>query len=189
MKRIEYNGRNYYYDGKYFFDESFIVLDGEELKNVARMHFESIEYRDLEANELIEEIKQMKAHGLYYEARKMIDFSIKQKVNDIPFLRVIAPIYMSCLREAKQPQKAIEFAEKVLPICGGSSATYTSLAAAYCDIKDYEKAKKFARIAYAKQGGGQGYTTEASLVFKRIEKELGEELYTKEEDTNGHSNR
>ena len=47
----------------------------------------------------------------------------------------------------------------------------TSLAAAYCDVGNYELAKKCANKAYAIQGGGKNYQTELSLVFQRIKKE------------------
>ena len=51
-------------------------------------------------------------------------------------------------------------------------ATLTSIAAAYCDLEEYEKARQFCDIAYAEQGGGTGIKTELSLVYQRIEKEI-----------------
>lgn len=185
MKQIHYNGKMYHFDGKYFFDEFFIILSGEELNNVSRAYFNTIQYETLNSEDLFKTIKQMKSCGLYYETKKAIEFAIDKKSNDTQLLYGILPIYTSCCREAHQPKDAIIFAEKFLPICGGSSATYTSLAAAYCDIGDYENAKKCARRAYAKQGGGQGYNTEVSLVFKRIAKETGEELYEEETKRDG----
>jgi hypothetical protein len=182
MKMIECNGRMYTYDGKYFFDENFIIVEGAELKEVAGQYFSTIPYDILTTDELISLVIRMKGMGLYFETKKIIQFAMEQRGDNLGLMRTLLPIYLSCCREANQPQSAIDCAMKWLPICGGSNATYTSLAAAYCDIKDYENAKKYARIAYAKQGGGQGYTTETSLVFKRIQKETGEEYFSAEEE-------
>ena len=51
---------------------------------------------------------------------------------------------------------------------------YTSVAAAYCDLGDYAAAKRFADRAYGIQGGSKGYTTELSLVYRRIKTETGD---------------
>lgn len=176
MIKIEYNGKTYMYDGKNFIDDTFIILEGEELRNVSRVYFSSIEYQTLGTETLLTVIKQMKTIGLYYEAKKAIDFAVTTKSQNLQLLHDLMPIYMSCCRAINQPQDAIKFAEEFLPICGGSVPTYTSLAAAYCDVQNYEKAKRYAKLAYAKQGGGKGYTTELSLVFKRLVKETGEDF-------------
>ena len=180
MEILQHDGKTYYYDGRLFCDEFFIILEGEELRNVAQAYFGATPYKTLDSNGLLNRIKQMKACGMYYETSKVIEYAFEKMGKDMQLLYTILPIYTSCCREINQPQRGINCAEKLLPICGGSVATYTSLAAAYCDVKEYEKAKKCARIAYAKQGGGQGYKTEVSLVFKRLEKETGDQFYNEE---------
>ena len=52
-----------------------------------------------------------------------------------------------------------------------SPALLTSLSAAYCDVGNYEMARKCANKAYAIQGGSLNYSNELSLVYKRIKKE------------------
>ena len=48
---------------------------------------------------------------------------------------------------------------------------YTSVAAAYCDVGDFETAKKVCDYAYFRQGGGTGEKNELSLVYRRILKQ------------------
>ena len=50
----------------------------------------------------------------------------------------------------------------------------TSLAAAYCDVGDYKRAKYCADRGYFTQGGGQGHKNELALVYYRIRKEAPE---------------
>lgn len=84
----------------------------------------------------------------------------------------IIPVLTSCLRNVKTPQEAIRFAIDYLYRKDVHSVPYfTSLAAAYCDIKDYANALKYANRGYAMQGGGIGEVNELSLVYKRIKKE------------------
>ena len=173
MQQIDYNGKRYYYNGTYFVDEFFLILEGEELRNVANEYFQGIDYPALDSDQLLEVIMQMKTCGMMYEVKKVIGDAFVGRAHNKRLLHSLLPIYTSCCRELNQPKEAIAIAEVLLPVCGGSTATYTSLAAAYCDIGDYEKAKKYAGIAYAKQGGGQGYKNELSLVYKRIAKETG----------------
>lgn len=83
----------------------------------------------------------------------------------------------SCYRRMGQSQKAIDFwmnNKSIFQEFTESVALLTSLAAAYCDVKDYKKAKYCADRAYAAQGGGQGYKNELALVYLRIKKEAPE---------------
>ena len=181
MKQIECDGKIYYYNNGCFYDEFFLMVEGVDLQKVAKEYFRALPWGSLKGDSLFESVKQMKASGLYYETEKIIEKLFVKHAKDVDLLQKLLPLYLSCCRELNRPQKAIDGAKVLLPICGGSSATYTSLAAAYCDIKDYENAKKYARVAYAKQGGGKGYKTELSLVFMRLKKETGEDLADKED--------
>ena len=153
-----------------------MLLQGEELRNVSFRYFKDIKYENLTKNELFDLINNMKSCGLSYEAKQILDFAIFAFVEDKKFIQLLLPIYTSCCRDMNQPQKAIEMAERFLPICDGSHLLYTSLAAAYCDIQDYENAIRNAKIAYKKQGGAKNYQTELSLLFKRLRKEAGEDF-------------
>jgi len=91
--------------------------------------------------------------------------------------RYILPIITSVYRKLGKPQEAISFyTKKAIPRFGkdiDSVASLTSLAAAYCDVQEYEMAKKYCNQAYAKQAGGVGYTNELSMVYNRIKSQTG----------------
>ena len=172
FERIEVDGVTYYYDGNNFLDEYFILLEGVILKKVAETYYGGVDYEKLDAEGILLYVKKLKACGLSYRAKQVMEYAL-DKYQDEKFLYRILPIYTSCCREMGLAREAIERIENDYSDIEYSVALCTSLAAAYCDIKDYKQAIRYARIAYARQGGGQGYKTELSLVFMRIKKESG----------------
>lgn len=82
-------------------------------------------------------------------------------------LRWLMPIVTSLLRMSGVPRKAIEYYETQTSKFGNtvnSPQILTSIAAAYCDIADYDKAKQLCNWAY-KWGGS---SIELSKVYERI---------------------
>ena len=174
-KKIECDGQTYFFDGNRFFDEYFCVLSGVDLKKVSAQYYGDVDYKTLKQNQMLSYIKELNKVGLSYLQKKVILFGMEKFKTSKRFLSYVLPMYTSCCRAMNTPKDAVEKAEELLTMVDASVALYTSLAAACCDLKDYEKAVKYAKIAYAKQGGGQGYKTELSLVFMRIKKETGED--------------
>lgn len=179
FKKIEMDGSIYYYDGKNFLDECFIILEGAVLQKVAETYYGAIDYKKFEPDMILLYIKKLKANGLTFRAKMAMEYAM-EKYNDEDFLYQLLPIYSSCCREMGLAREAIERIQHDYSHIEYSVALCTSLAAAYCDIKEYDKAIQYARMAYAKQGGGQGYKTELSLVFMRIKKETGKSLLLEE---------
>ena len=94
------------------------------------------------------------------------------ETNTVDIYRYILPRLTSCYRIQGQAKKAIEVFELAKGKLGNrllSSPLCTSIAAAYCDICDYETAKKYADKAYA-IGGGKA-SGELASVYGRIRKE------------------
>ena len=92
------------------------------------------------------------------------------KNNDFFQIRKIAPITTSLYRSLNTPDKAIEYfenlqAEYYSPIL--SSALLTSVAAAYCDMRNYTLGKKYADRAYAMDG----WSIEIANLYERIKNE------------------
>ena len=176
FKKIEIDGAIYYYDGKNFLDECFIILEGAVLQKVAGAYYSGIDYKKFDRDKILLYIKRLKANELTFKAKEVMEYAML-KYDDEEFLYRILPIYTSCCREMGLSRVAIERVENDYSHVGYSAALCTSLAAACCDIKEYDKAVRYAKKAYAKQGGGQGYKTELSLVFLRIKKETGESFF------------
>lgn len=90
------------------------------------------------------------------------------KEGDEETARYILPIITSSYRRIKEPRKAISiYRDTALPRFGegiDSRASLTSLAAAYCDISDYEYARQICNEANSKYGG----STELMNVYRRI---------------------
>ena len=90
---------------------------------------------------------------------------------DSETMAYLLPRISSCYRSNGQPKKAINTFIRAVEMFGESIASHvflTSVAAAYCDIGDYESAKKCCNKAYAKLNGQRN--DELSLVYKRIQK-------------------
>ena len=181
FETIEVNGQRYFYDGNHFFDEYFLILQGAEQKEVVEAYFAQTDYTKFNAEALLLFIKKLKANDLIFRAKKAIDYALEKFKDDGRFLYRVLPLYTSCCREMGKPKEAIAAAQKYAGENGYSAVLCTSLAAAYCDIQDYENAKRFVRMAYAKQGGAQGYQNEVSMVMLRIRKETGEEFFEEED--------
>ena len=89
--------------------------------------------------------------------------------------KVIYPRLTSCYRKIGQPQKAIQLFESLKSMYGEryiTSVLLTSVASAYCDLKEWTKAKKCADQANAIEMNLHRQTSaELRSVYARIKKE------------------
>ncbi len=116
---------------------------------------------------------EFKSSTSVWLALKFYEAAIKRADNIT--MKHILPRITSCYRVNGQPQKAIDifayankkFGQKVV-----SHHLLTSIAAAYCDLKNYANAKKCCDKAYIE--AGKKTTQELSLVYARIKKETDE---------------
>lgn len=176
IEKIEYNGNTYYFIDGNIVDEYFIMLPENILAEVAYAYFSKIDYRFLpidEAKEFMMSAKNNCAPRIAYKAGL---YYLEERDLTTREIQFILPVFISACRKMGSSNKAIEYAEKYISKSSAycSSALLTSLAAAYCDKGEYAKARRICNRAYAMQGGSQGYTTELSLVYKRIKNALGE---------------
>ena len=119
----------------------------------------------------------MKNNGLYMESLLIIKHLLPkyETENNITKLRNVLPAYTSCLRLSGKPKSAILVYKKATEFYGKqiiSGKLVTSVAAAYCDLGDFKKARIYCDSAYLLQGRKLGKNDELSLVYKRIEKNL-----------------
>ena len=90
---------------------------------------------------------------------------------DSETMAYLLPRISSCYRNNGQPKKAINTFIRAVEMFGEPIASHVflvSVAAACCDIGDYDSAKKCCNKAYAKLNGQR--SDELSLVYKRIQK-------------------
>ena len=176
MKKIIYEGENYYFNKGAIYDSSFIEMPKSVSQKVLKEYYKSINYEILDEAALQEFIKDLKNSEIYEDCLKVIHYGLDKFNTSVDFYQVVFPMITSCYRALKEPQKAIDFwmeNKHIFKVCL-SVPLLTSLAAAYCDVGDYVLAKKCADRAYAIQGGGLNYKNELSLVYKRIQKETEE---------------
>ncbi len=122
-------------------------------------------------------LAELKTNGLYMESLTIIKYLLPkyEKDKNIRGLRYILPVYTSCLRLSGNPKSAVQAFNRARELFGReiiSTMLATSVAAAYCDLEEFEKAQKFCNMAYALQDRTQGGRDELSLVYKRIENHL-----------------
>lgn len=175
MKKILFENETYYFNqGKvYQLDGGLYEVPTSVSKKVLNFYYQNIDYKKLEEAELMEYLKQLKLSEFYDNCLTVIGYGLNKFSASFDFYKTVFPIITSCYRAVGQPQKAIDFwieNKQIFTSCL-SVPLLTSLAAAYCDVGDYELAKKYANRAYAMQGGGKNYQTELSLVYERIKKE------------------
>lgn len=125
---------------------------------------------NLTADELIAEGDRYKEAGTTHLAIQYYEAALKTKT--ISVHKAVLPRLTSCYRMQGQAIKAIEIYESARMTYGEklmSSPLCTSVAAAYCDIRDYDSAKKCADKAFAMSGGNA--SGELNSVYRRIRKE------------------
>lgn len=175
IQKIIYKGVTYYlYDDK-ITDSSFLVLDTKTSQEVAEYYFSTIDTSKYTEDQLFTFLTLAKNAGAYSFAYKEIKNQLNRSDIDYSRVKAYLPVFTSLSRILRRPQDAIDIAEKYIKISSDyeSIALFVSLAAAYCDVKEYEKAFRTINVAYAMQGGGVGYKNELSLVYARIKKESG----------------
>lgn len=173
MEKITFENEIYYIkDGKVY-DENFSETPLNISTKILDIYYSKIDYTSLSENDLLEYLKNLKTSNYHYRCAEIIEYGLAKFPSSDHYKKIVFPMITSCYRAMSQPQKAIDFwmENKQLFSSSLSVPLLTSLAAAYCDVKNYKLAKMCADKAYAIQGGGTGYKNELSLVYKRIQKE------------------
>ncbi len=177
MDKFEFEGEEYYFSKGQFYDSMFMSVEKSAADRLAEAYFAAVDYKALSADKLLEYIKQVKDAGQVLPAKNACVFGLEKFDGDRGFVSTALPMLTSVLRQTGSPEEAVAAAKRYIEAFGVKAASvpfYTSVAAAYCDLGDYAAAKRFADRAYGMQGGSKGYTTELSLVYRRIKTETGD---------------
>ena len=175
MEKYELDGQIYYYKNGKWLDSHFVTAPLDIVPKLNKLIVDNDEYKMMSADELMKIIDGSKGSGNLLLAGKALEDAL-DKANSTQ-VKAILPRLSSFLRKQGNPQKAIDLCKEYCDKYGRdvwSSALFTSIAAAYADLTDYETAKKFADRAFAYTGGkGSG---ELSSVYGRIHKGLDDAL-------------
>lgn len=173
MESLQYRGSIYRrISGKWCDDRNYIV--SETLQRELNNEYVAQSYSDIshfDTKTLIHEGDKFKECATYNLAIKFYEAACRKcERKDMSY---ILPRISSCYRKAHQSAKAIEMFSFAKKKFGKdiimTEALLTTVAAAYCDLHEYENAKKCCDIAYARAKGMVG--GELRMVYRRIEKE------------------
>ena len=169
LPKIEVDGKIYYYQNGVFLDEDFVVISNKNAK-IPILYFAQFNYEKMSMQELYDFILEAKSAGGHLIAIEAAKYGLDKYGDEDDFGPYVLPMLMSSCRIAKMPNDAIEYAEKYTKRFNliANNAFYTSLAAAYCDIKAYDKAKQYANKAFRIEKEKGYLSMELDLLIKRL---------------------
>lgn len=179
LTRIDFEGNVYYYYNNLFLDENFVQLDQNTQKKVADYFFGKVDYKTMSPNDLKLFLIKIKNSESYTLAITVAEFLLDNYGALTDISSTTLSILCSSYRLLKLPNKAIEQVNKYFekyPMLNKSknSALYTSLAAAYCDIKEYNLAKQYANKAYMINKSSESVSGELNALYARLKSEAGD---------------
>ena len=167
MDQIQYEGQTYYRSGKTWADNRNIVVCDELQHELNAAFIQTLDLHEFTAWDLIRLADQCKVSASVFTAIQLYERVLSS--NDTSDYKAVLPRLASCYRIQGQPEKAVELATLASKRFGSSilePITLTSVAAAYCDLHDWNRAKKCADRAYAKWNGKA--SSELRAVYERI---------------------
>ena len=171
-EEILYEGNIYYKRKGKWYDVSYCEVLTHLQEKLNRAYDETIDYDNMNYFNIIKIADGFKKSNSFVMAIKTYEKAL-DKTKKIENIKYILPRITSCYRKNKQAHKAIELYTKICKEYGYeilNEVLLTSIAAAYCDLGEFENAKKCANKAYAITNGN--CSDELKLVYQRIEKNI-----------------
>lgn len=166
---ITFEGKEYVRRNQKWTENNIIVPDPLQ-KTLNKILAENMNPLETTAEELIINADKFKESGDYLSAAKQyMEALVRSNRNQYAS---ILPRLSSCYRKLGQPEKALVLEEEAVSIYGNkilNHAMLTSIAAAYCDLKKWDDARKYANRAYAVSEGRAD--VELMNVYSRIKAE------------------
>lgn len=169
--KVSYNGKEYTKEGGKWVDSKYCVAPNSVQNALNHLAFGKIDFDSMSVSELVEagnEYKKSSTNNLAIKCYK----KALEKTDSESLIKFILPSITSCLRKQGKADEVIEIFSEVKAKWGKkmlSAAALTSIAAAYCDLGEYENAKICCNKAYAMSQGKA--TGELNAVYGRIDKE------------------
>lgn len=169
LKIYVLDGEEYYFNGKRWTDSNGMVVPSSILGRLNLFLINDDEFLSASDSELLQYASNVKEGENYSLAIRAMEILIDRANVDI--VRSVLPRLTSCYRKMGRAEDAIGLAEGYLAnpaLNVATEALYTSLGAAYCDIEEYEKARKYANRAYAMSSGNA--SPELGSLYGRMNK-------------------
>ena len=166
--QIEYKGQTYNRRNGMWFDKNYMRVAHLE-QTLNKLYVQKNPIGDKTPEELIREGDSYKKSAYYHLAIKYYEEALKKPT--LENCQYVLPRITSCYRRQGLSKRAIDLFERAQEVFGRDIHTaplFTSVAAACCDIQDYEKAKKYANKAFSINGWA---SAELKAVYGRIRKE------------------
>ena len=173
MEKIELDGEIYYFVNNSFVDSSFCRVPDEIQRKLSQIHFKQFDYKSYKKEELLSFLKALKESEQFSKAKEVAEYALETFKDDEGVVKTVLPIMTSVLRHLHQSSLAISVAQKYTDLykCD-SSALWTSIASAYCDVGEFKEALTFIKLAIKKQRETRMPSFEQKEVIKRIAREL-----------------
>ena len=172
MAEIVYNRKTYTRNDSKWIDRDYMVVHETLQRELNQLYLKTLDLSSYSLKDLISEGDKLKDSYAYDYAIAFYEKAVE--ICDEETLKYILPRITSCYRHEKRPKKAIELFSYAKGKYGEDFITpvlLTSVAAAYCDLKEYENALRCCRWAYKHFNGD--FDPNLSNVFARIKKESG----------------
>lgn len=169
MITLTYNKQKYIRYNNYWVDEHYEVAPLVLQDILDREFSATIDLSRYTVRELVRLADDFKGNESYHLAAKHYQEALSHA--SIEECRYIYPRVTSCLRRIGKAREAVRLLTFIKEKFGLSMITpvlLTSVAAAYCDLNEYDNALNCAKRAYAMLNGNA--SEELRLVFKRIQK-------------------
>lgn len=169
MEILIYEGETYRRSNGHWINSQYIMVHEGLQRDLDKAFVKSLDVTKLSTKECINEGDKFKQNGSAFIALKFYEQALLTA--NCTTMAYLLPRMTSCYRQMGQAQKVIDILSLASKNFGKEMVTpplLTSAAAAYCDLKDYVRAKKCCDRAYA--SGGRG-NEELSNVYNRIKKE------------------
>ena len=172
MEKIDYNGESYRRNNSKWVDSRHLVVHETLQRTLNRLYLETLDYSAYSVEELVKEGDKFKESSSYQYAIAFYEKGVA--ICDEATLSYILPRITSCYRKCNMPRKVIDLFADTKNKYGTNFITpvfLTSVAAAYCDLREYENALRCCKWAYKNFGGE--FNSNLSSVWARIKKESG----------------
>ena len=169
MDTIEYNGQTYTRRHSKWLDSGNLAVCESLQKTLNHIYIESTDLSSYSVEDLVAEGDKFNNSSSYQSAIKFYEKALEDC--DADTYNYILPRITSCYRKCNMPRKVIDLFAETKRIYGTgflSTPLLTSVAAAYCDLKEYENALKCCKWAYKKYGK---FNPHLHNVWERIKKE------------------